>query len=192
MRRSLSLISMSTSSASGKHRHGSGRSMDSALGFGHRHALHPVHAAFEFQLGIGATALHLQRRFLVAAKVTFATATGSQFSSPEAGNSADTCQADRHANRAASSPPVPARISTMAEESSAASRGKSCESQVVVQLFQPVLQLGALLLRHAAHFAFAGRIGDQRFGIARSGSGPGDRRAPFRSRATVRHVRARA
>ena len=59
----------------GQHRHGRGGGMDAALGFGHRHALHPVHAAFEFQLGIGAAALDFEHRVLVCRPGRFRTAT---------------------------------------------------------------------------------------------------------------------
>ena len=41
----------------GQHRHGDGGGVDAALGLGLRHALHPVHAAFELQAGVGARPL---------------------------------------------------------------------------------------------------------------------------------------
>ena len=55
----------------GQHRDGRGRGMDAAAGFGHRHALHAVHAAFEFQLGVGALSRDFQHRFLDAAQIAF-------------------------------------------------------------------------------------------------------------------------
>ncbi len=39
-----------------QHRDGRGRGVDAARGFGVRHALHAMHAGFEFQLGIDAAA----------------------------------------------------------------------------------------------------------------------------------------
>ena len=87
------------------------------------------------------------------------------------------------ANKAASSPPVPARISTMAEESSAASFGSSWNLQLAVELFQSIFEFGALFLRQVAHFAVAAGIGDQRFGVLDLLLRLSDRRAPSRSRA---------
>ena len=37
----------------GQHRHCDSGGVDAALGFGFGHTLHPVHAAFELQAGIG-------------------------------------------------------------------------------------------------------------------------------------------
>src|SRR5690606_27598293 len=51
----------------GQHRHGAGRGVDAALGFGFRHALHAVRAGFEFQLGKHIVTLDAGDDFLVAA-----------------------------------------------------------------------------------------------------------------------------
>ena len=66
----------------GQHRHRGRRGVDAALGFGHRHALHAMHAAFEFQLGIGAAAVHFQDRVLDAAQIAFGQSTSLRSSSP--------------------------------------------------------------------------------------------------------------
>ena len=55
-----------------QHRHGGRRGVDAALRFGDRHALHAMHAAFEFQLGVDAPAVHFQRGVLDAAEIAFA------------------------------------------------------------------------------------------------------------------------
>ncbi|EKD59702.1 MAG: hypothetical protein ACD_54C01183G0001 [uncultured bacterium] len=52
----------------GKHRDGGGRGMHPALRLGFRHALHTVHAGFEFQLGEDTFALDVNRDILDAAK----------------------------------------------------------------------------------------------------------------------------
>ena len=49
-----------------------GRGVDAALRFGVRHALHAMHAGFEFQLGEGAAAADFGDDFLVAAHGAFA------------------------------------------------------------------------------------------------------------------------
>ena len=67
MRRSLSLIWMSTSSASGRHGHGRRRRVDAAARFGRRHALHAVDAAFVFQLAVDAASFDRGDDFLEAA-----------------------------------------------------------------------------------------------------------------------------
>jgi hypothetical protein len=57
MRRSAGLISTVLQFVGlGHHRHGAGRGVDAALGFGHRHALHAVAAGLELELRIGAVA----------------------------------------------------------------------------------------------------------------------------------------
>ena len=71
MRRSLSLITMSTSSASGSTATVAAEVWMRPWRFGHRHALDAMDAAFEFQLGVGAAALHFQGRVLDAAQIAF-------------------------------------------------------------------------------------------------------------------------
>jgi len=56
----------------GQHRDGGGRGVDAAGGFGVGHALHTVHAGFEFELGEDAAAAHLGDDFLEAALAAFA------------------------------------------------------------------------------------------------------------------------
>ena len=55
-----------------QHRDGRGRGVDAARRLGVRHALHAMHAGFEFQLGEGAAAADLGDDFLVAADRAFA------------------------------------------------------------------------------------------------------------------------
>ena len=66
------------------------------------------------------------------------------------------------------------------------------DAQLVIELFQPLLQLGALLLRHVADFAFGGGIGDQRFGIGNLDLGLAIGAHGLDHRRQVRHVRATA
>ena len=56
----------------GQHRDRRRRGMDAAGGFGVRHALHAMHAGFEFQLGEHAAAAHFGDDFLEAAFAAFA------------------------------------------------------------------------------------------------------------------------
>ena len=74
MRMSLSLMSISTSSTSGKHRDTGGAGVDAPLAFGHRDALHPVDAGFILETAIRALALDGEDHFLEAAHVAFALA----------------------------------------------------------------------------------------------------------------------
>ena len=67
MRRSLSLIWTSTSSASGQHGDGHRRRVDAAARLGGRHALHAVHAALVLQLAVDAAPLDHRDHFLQAA-----------------------------------------------------------------------------------------------------------------------------
>ena len=55
-----------------QHRHRRRRSVNAPLRLGVGHALHPVHAGLEFQLGERAAALHFGNDFLVAAHGAFA------------------------------------------------------------------------------------------------------------------------
>ena len=50
-----------------QHRHGTGAGVDTALGLGFRHALHPVGAGFEFQLAVDVFARNARDDFLVTA-----------------------------------------------------------------------------------------------------------------------------
>ena len=61
MRRSFSLIWMSTSSASGQHRDGRRRRVDAAARLGRGHALHAVHAALVFQPAVDAASFDRAR-----------------------------------------------------------------------------------------------------------------------------------
>ena len=79
----------------GQHGHRRGRCMDAAARFRHRHALHAMHAAFEFELGVGALPFDFQHRVLDAAEIAFAEGEKTRSSSPEAAHSADTCREDR-------------------------------------------------------------------------------------------------
>src|SRR6185437_5784746 len=56
----------------GQHRDGGRRGMDATGGFGIGHALHPVHAGFEFELGEHAAAVNLGDDFLETAFAAFA------------------------------------------------------------------------------------------------------------------------
>ena len=55
-----------------QHGHRRGRGVDSAGCLGSRHALHTVHAGFEFELGEGAAPANLRNNLLVAAHRSFA------------------------------------------------------------------------------------------------------------------------
>ena len=55
----------------GHHRHGAGRSVDAALAFGGRHALHAVAARFEFELAVGAQPDNAGNHFFIAAQIAF-------------------------------------------------------------------------------------------------------------------------
>ena len=56
----------------GQHRDGGGGRMDAAGGFGVGHALHAVHAGFEFELGEHAAAANFGDDFLEASLAAFA------------------------------------------------------------------------------------------------------------------------
>ena len=56
----------------GQHRDGRCGRVDAALGFSGRHALHPVHAGFELQMGKGSCAIDVGDHFLVAAMLALA------------------------------------------------------------------------------------------------------------------------
>ena len=72
MRMSSVLMSMSTSCGLRQHGDGRRRRMDAATGLGRRHALHAVHAGFEFQMREHALARDGRDDFLVAADLAFA------------------------------------------------------------------------------------------------------------------------
>ena len=55
----------------GQHRHGAGRGVDAALGFGGRHALHAVRAGFELQLAVDVVAFDPGDDFFIAAVFAF-------------------------------------------------------------------------------------------------------------------------
>ena len=65
-------MTTSTSSGSGQHGDGGGRGVDASARLGDRHALHAMHAAFEFQLGIDTGADHFQGCVLDSAEIAFA------------------------------------------------------------------------------------------------------------------------
>src|SRR5471032_3531059 len=53
-----------------QHRHGAGRGVDTALGFGFRHALHAMGAGLEFQLAIDMLTLDPGNDLFIAAVLT--------------------------------------------------------------------------------------------------------------------------
>ena len=74
MRRSLGSMVSSTFLGLRHHGHRDGGGMDAALGLSLRHPLHPVNAAFKFQLAEGSHAFHAQDQFLDAAQLGLAQA----------------------------------------------------------------------------------------------------------------------
>ena len=109
----------------GQHRDGRRRGVDAAAALGHRHALDAVDAAFELQPREHALRRRPRRSPPCSRRARPRSPRSARTASPWPRHSAGTCATGRRRTSAASSPPVPARISSIAARSSAASRGSS-------------------------------------------------------------------
>ena len=94
-----------------QHGHRRGRRVDAAAGFGRRHALHAMHAALVFQPAVDPLPFDERDHFLDAADAGVAACSALRAASPGAPRIVSTSGTDPTAKSAASSPPVPARIS---------------------------------------------------------------------------------
>ena len=109
-----------------QHRDRRRRRVDAAARLGRRHALHAVHAALVLQLAVDAACLRsIAMTSLQAADAGVAASTSPRGASPAARRSVLYIRNSSPANSAASSPPVPARISRMTFFSSFGSFGMS-------------------------------------------------------------------
>ena len=125
MRRSLSLIWTSTSSASGSTATVAVEVWMRPLASVAGHALHAVHAAFVFQLAVHAAAFDRRDHFLEAADAGVAARHHLERASRCARRTSLYIRNSSPAKSAASSPPVPARISSTTFFSSFGSFGMS-------------------------------------------------------------------
>ena len=108
----------------GQHRHRRRRRVDAAARLGRRHALHAMHAALVLQEAVDALALDRRDHFLDAAAPGLADDSTSSFQ-PRRSANREYIRKRSPANSAASSPPVPARISSTTFLSSLGSLGVS-------------------------------------------------------------------
>ena len=96
------------------------------------------------------------------------------------------------ANKAASSPPVPARISRMTLRSSIASLGSSVTPQFLFERRAPRFELALFGFGDGAHFGVGRRIGDQALRSLRARAARRDRNLPPRPPARSRRIRVTA
>ena len=153
----------------GQHRDGRSGGVDAAAGFGGRHPLHAMHAAFVLEPAVGAAALDADDDVLDAALAGLAER--HQLDLPALALGKARVQRYRSpANSAASSPPVPARISSMTLRSSFGILRDEQQLQLVGEALLADVEIVELLEREVAHLGIAAL--DQLFGAGDLG---GDR-----------------
>ena len=134
MRRSLSSILQVDLFRFRQHCDGGGGRVDSTLAFGNGHALNAMHAGFPAHRPEHPFALHLEDRFFDAAQTCPRNTRSSRSASPRFSANRVYMRKRSAAKIAASSPPVPARISTIAGRSSSGSWGMSAGLMRLLEL----------------------------------------------------------
>ena len=132
-----------------QHRDRGGARMDASLRFGRGHALHAMHARLVFEVAVRLVALDARRRSLYSRRPRSGSPKRARSSCRFASAKRMYMRARSPAKIAASSPPVPARISTKTSLASLGSRGDHQARELGFELGLALAQARRSLLRRA-------------------------------------------
>ena len=175
----------------GQHRDRRGRGVDAAGGLGIGHALHAVHAGFEFELGERAAAADLGDDFLEAAHRAFAR--GHHLDLPALLGGVALVHAEQIAGEQRRL--VAAGAGADFENDVALVHrvlGKEREAQLLFERRAPRFELRPFRLGDGAHLGVGRRIVDQAGDARRARAARRDRTSPPPPPARARRIRARA